>query len=305
MRVTNFNASSPLVPMETRIRIIFLISLVLSILFFTYFFKQSEDLSVEPILAPVTTGIRWQFTDLFWLPPGFNLTYLGTQESIGWDDFKGDVDIEVSVIGFVAALKRRFRLEDGFIGEIHLVEFISSNESLNFYLQIASSKNVSWDSDGLGLGKDTRRFSLIGKYVLITSRAPTEDILIRLHEQIASNLKQTRMGSPTLAKVEYVPAREFIFENRSFGPLPGFDLPDFGACFIISKVQFKKDIEPLVKLRPYNYGPLKGQRAYSRQSDGVLYLQDMGGFFLVTASLEKSLTRVQRGLLLKYFHIQK
>ena len=262
-------------------------------------------MKVEPLLASVPTGIQWQITDLFRLPPGFELTFLGSQELLDLNSFVEGSNFNIPTLGFAAALKRNFRLHDGFIGDIHLLEFLSSDFSLKAYLQVAGSPGVFWDSDGLSLSKDVYRLSLLGKFILMTTKTSSEDILMRLHQQIASNLNQVRMGSPTLAQVHHEQSKVFSFGGQSIPYLPSFEMAGYGTCFIMSQDQFTRSIGPGVRLRSYNYGPLKAQRAYSKTTDEILYLQDLGGFFLVTAAMGKSLTRAQKAVLLKYFHVQK
>ena len=306
MGIANYQPSAPQISMDQRIRYIFVFLLVLSVLFFLYFFRQSKILLDEPIRVPDPSPVKGEIFDLFRLPPGFSLNYLGKQNLLDWKAAAQDLSLDSQPPkGFLSALRRGFQMQSSQQGNLYLLEFQSPSDSLGFYLGAEDFEIREWDPRGLFFSRNKQIFSLSGKYILVSKLVSRDFPFVKMHQQISANLREVRMGFPTLSKNQDHSFTEVLFEGISLGILPVFQFTGLGRCFLISRQRFESKLGPHIILRPYRIGPLQAMRAFSIHSDQVLYLQDVGGFYLVTDAFSRALNLRQKSILKRFFHIQK
>ncbi len=303
--LSNFQIAGMDPELGNKIRPILVLLLGLSLLFFGYFFHRNEILLKEPVQVPEPGGIGYGTLDLFRLPPASPIRYLGAQQLLGWSGVSPNYSLDGDVpVGFNSALQRVFQLPDKTQGRVILLEFDSPKSALDYYFADRGNQRL-WVQKGKGFIEDKVSFGLLGNYIALTLSNSTLLNPVILHSQLGRNLGIEQMGFAAVRRIERLSYQTISWDNQALGSLPTFQLPGLGRVFIMTIESFTRTLGSSVILRPYRIGELQALRAFSSVSDRVLYLQDVGEFYLVADSLSRGLSLNQKAMLKQAFHVSK
>ena len=302
---SNFQIAGMDPELGIRIRPILVLLLGLSLIFFGYFFHRNEILLREPIQVPEPGGIGYGTLDIFRLPPGSPVRYLGAQQLLGWGVVSPKFSLEGELpSGFNSALQRVFQLPDKTQGRVVLLEFDSPKSALDYYFADHGNQRL-WYSQGKGFIERGVSFGLLRNYIVLTLSGSDHLNPVIFHSQLGRNLGIEPMGFAALRQIDQLKYQEISWDNQALGSLPTFQLAGLGRGFFMTISNFTKTLGSSVILRPYRIGDLQALRAFSSASDRVLYLQDVGEFYLITDSLSRGLSLKQKAMLKQAFHVNK